>query len=67
MYYAALSKKQYKCPLNSERLLPSIFIDDAVIALLKLLEAPKESLLENTFNITGCSFLPQHQVASIQK
>jgi len=67
MYYAALSKKEYKCHLNPIKLLPSIFIDDAVIALLKLLEAPKEKLLENTFNVSGCSFNPQHQVNSIKK
>ena len=67
MFLEAHKKKTYKSFLKADKLLPTIYIDDAILALLQLLEAPKENLKENTFNISGCSFTPQSQVEAIRK
>lgn len=48
-------------------MMPVMFRDDAIVALLKILEAPKDALKENTFNVSGCSFTPKSQERSIKK
>ena len=67
MYYAAVSKKKFKSHLRPKKLLPVMYIDDAVMSLLQLLEAPKDKLLQNTFNATGCSITPEAQANAIRK
>lgn len=67
MFFHAYKKKSHKSFLRPDKLLPTIFIDDAILALLQLLEAPKENLKDNAFNISGCSFTPQSQVEAIRK
>jgi threonine 3-dehydrogenase len=67
MYYAAAAKKKFKCHLRPKKLLPVMYIDDAIISLLQLLEAPKEKLSLNTYNATGCSITPEAQVNAIRK
>jgi len=67
MYYAAVNKKKYNCHLRPKKLLPVLYIDDAIMSLLQLLEAPKENLLHNTFNATGCSITPEGQAHAIRK
>ena len=59
MYHKALKHKKYICFLKEKTTLPMMYIDDAIEATLKLMEAPKESIrIRNSYNLASISFNP---------
>ncbi|MCS7296732.1 MAG: NAD-dependent epimerase/dehydratase family protein [Bacteroidia bacterium] len=68
MFYAALRERRYKCYLLPDTRLPMIYIDDAVRAILKLMEAhPEQLTVRGAYNIQGMSFSPRELELEIQK
>ncbi len=68
MFYAALKEKHYRCYLLPETTLPMLYIDDAVRAILMLMDAPAERLtVRSAYNLHGMSFSPADLEAEIRK
>jgi threonine 3-dehydrogenase len=64
----AVQNKQYDCFLRSNTRLPMIFIDDAVRAVVELMDAPSERIsIRSSYNISGMSFTPAELEINIQK
>src|SRR5690606_5772452 len=54
--------------LAPDTTLPMIFIDDAIRAVIELMEAPKDNIkVRTSYNISGANFSPSEIAASIQK
>lgn len=68
MFYAALKEKHYHCYLLPETTLPMLYIEDAVRAILMLMEAPADRItVRGAYNLHGMSFSPAELEAEIQK
>jgi threonine 3-dehydrogenase len=64
----AVQNKPYDCFLRSNSRLPMIFIDDAVRAVVELMEAPSEKItIRSSYNLAGMSFTPSELAAEVQK
>lgn len=68
IYYAAIQGKQYVCPLKEDTYLDMMYIDDAINAIIDLMEVEQEKLsLRNAYNVSAISMSPQMVTKSIQK
>jgi threonine 3-dehydrogenase len=66
--YNAVQNKPYECFLRSNTRLPMIFIDDAVRAVIELMDAPSERIsIRSSYNIAGMSFTPTDLELEIKK
>ena len=59
IFYEALRKGEYTSFLRADAALPMMYMPDALDAALDLMEAPKASLTQSVYNVTGCSFTPK--------
>ncbi len=67
MFYAA-PKGSYTCYLLPDTRLPMVHIDDAIRAIVELMQAPAEGLtVRSAYNLHGLSFSPRELEAEIQK
>lgn len=55
MIHAAAQKRPYACFVRQDSILPFMVMPDAVKALLKLAEAPREALTRAVYNVTSFS------------
>jgi threonine 3-dehydrogenase len=67
MYHEAIEKKVYECPVDANEPLPMMYIPDCLDGTVALLEAPKEKLKRNVYNLAGFSFTPDQLLTSIRK
>jgi nucleoside-diphosphate-sugar epimerase len=68
IYHKAVLGEKFDCFLNEDTVLPMIYMDDAIEATLKLMEAPKKAIKTRTsYNISGVSFSPLEIELEIQK
>lgn len=68
IYYEAIKKGHYVCPLEQGTYMDMMYMPDAIDAIIKLMEAPQDKLTHrNAFNITAMSFDPEEIKRSIQK
>lgn len=68
MFYEAAEKGSYTVYLEPNTTLPMLYIEDAVRAILQLMEAPAERLtVRSSYNIHGLSFSPAQLEAEIRK
>lgn len=68
IFYEAIRNKKYECFLDAKRYLPMQFMDDAIKATIKIMEAPAEDItVRSSYNMAGVSFCPNDLVQSIQK
>jgi len=68
IYYDALKKGTFTCPLEENTMLPMMFMADAVRATIELMDADRENLSVNTsYNLAGFSFSPVEIARSIKK
>jgi threonine 3-dehydrogenase len=64
----AVQNKPYECFLRANTRLPMIFIDDAVRAVIELMEAPSEQItIRSSYNVSGMSFTPSELETEIKK
>jgi nucleoside-diphosphate-sugar epimerase len=70
IFYKAKSEGKFTCFLNADTALPMMFMDDAIRATIKLMEAPSEQIkIRSAYNLAGCSFTPAElafEIKSIQ-
>ncbi len=68
IFHEALSKQSYTSFLSEDTALPMMFMDDAIEATIRLMDADKESLsIKSSYNLGGISFTPKEIAESIKK
>jgi threonine 3-dehydrogenase len=68
IYHKAVEGKHFECFLKADATLPMIYMNDALDATVRLMEAPADKIkLRTSYNLAGMSFSPQEVAASIQK
>ncbi len=68
IFYDAVQKGKYECFLKEDTALPMMFMEDAVNATIKLMEAPKEQIkIRSSYNVGGISFNPKQLSEEIRK
>ncbi|NJC26902.1 NAD-dependent epimerase/dehydratase family protein [Neolewinella antarctica] len=68
IYHAAVKNVPFSCFLDKDEQLPMIFMDDAIRATLKIMDAPKVAIrIRTSYNLAGLSFCPADVAASIQR
>jgi len=68
MFYEALKTQHYECFVRPDTLLPMMYMDDAIYAIDKLMNAPAERLsIHTSYNITALSFTAEQLAAAITK
>ncbi|MBC8208559.1 MAG: NAD-dependent epimerase/dehydratase family protein [Desulfobulbaceae bacterium] len=68
IFYAALRKRKYTCPLKPDTRLDMMYMPDAIQAAMRIMEADSTKLLHrNAYNITAMSFSPMELAAAIKK
>ncbi len=59
MFYAALQTGHYQCYLEADTMLPMIYMDDTIKAIMDLMAAPEEDIsLSLGYNLSGFSVTP---------
>ena len=68
IFYEAVSQGKYTSFISENTAMPMLYMDDAINATLKLMDAPKENLsVHSAYNLGGLSFAPKELAAEIQK
>ncbi len=68
IFYGLIRENKYECFLKDDARLPMMYMDDAIIGTIKLMEAPSESITVRTaYNFAAVSFTPAELVAEIKK
>lgn len=68
IYYEALMHKKYRSPIADKTLMDMMYMDDAIDAVVKLMNADPDKLIHrNAFNITSMSFDPESIATSIRR
>jgi nucleoside-diphosphate-sugar epimerase len=67
IFFQAVEKGRYTCYLKPDTRLPMMYMDDAVKATIRLMEAPRAALrVDFSYNLAGMSFTPQELAAAIR-
>jgi len=68
IFYEAIEEGKYTSFIKEDTAMPMLYMDDAINATLKLMEAPKENLTVHTsYNLGGMSFTPKELAEEIKK
>lgn len=68
IYYEALEKGKYTSFISENTAMPMLYMDDAINATIKLMQAPKENLsVRTSYNLGGLSFTPSELAEEIKK
>lgn len=68
IYHKAITDGQYKSFLSEDTELPMMFMDDAIDATIKLMDAPANELtIRSSYNLSAMSFTPKDMASEIQK
>lgn len=68
IYYKAIENQDYTSFLSENTSLPMMYMDDAIRAIVELMQAPKENITVRTsYNIHGMSFTPKEIAQEIKK
>ena len=67
IFYQAIGKRRYTCPLRPDTRLDMMYMPDAVRAMIELMEADPASLSHrNAFNVTAMNVTPEELAAEIR-
>ncbi len=68
IYRQALSHKHYTCFLKEDSRLPMMYMEDALLATISIMETEKERLrVRSSYNLAAASFTPGEIAANIQR
>jgi len=68
IYHQALEKQKYTCFLSDNTTLPMMYMDDAIKAIVQIMQAPKEKIkIRSSYNLAAISFSPKEIANQIQK
>jgi threonine 3-dehydrogenase len=68
IFHEAKSKGNYTCFLEKDRILPMMYMEDAIRATVELMQAPSESIkVRTSYNLSAFSFGPEDLANEIKK
>ena len=68
IFYEAIEEGKYTSFISEDTRMPMLYMDDAINATLKLMDAPKENVtVRSSYNLGGMSFTPKELAAEIKK
>lgn len=68
IFHQALANGEYTCFLKKDTALPMLYMEDAIRAILALMEAPRTALsVHSSYNLAGISFTPEQLAQEIKK
>jgi len=68
IFYDAVRKGSYECFLSAKTSLPMMFMEDAIINTIRLMQADSKRLsIHSSYNMAGISFDPEQLAKAIQK
>ncbi len=68
IFYEAIKNKKYTCFLSENTYLPMMYMDDAIRATIKLMQAPSENIKNRmSYNLSAISFSPTEIATEIKK
>lgn len=68
IFYEAVENQKYTSFINKGTAMPMLYMDDAIDATIKLMQAPAESLsVRTSYNLGGMSFTPEELAEEITK
>ncbi|WP_316832987.1 NAD-dependent epimerase/dehydratase family protein [Pedobacter aquatilis] len=68
IFHHALAGKPYDCYLKSDTFLPMMYMDDAVRAVLELMDTPEELIkIRTAYNLSAMSFSPKQLHTELKK
>ena len=68
IFYEAIEERKYTSFISENTGMPMLYMDDAINATLKLMDAPKENLtVHSSYNLGGMSFTPKELAEEIKK
>lgn len=68
IYYKAIADKKYECFLSSETKMPMMYMDDAIDATIKIMQADESQIkIRSSYNLAAMSFTPTQIAAEIKK
>lgn len=68
IFHEALNHKKYTSFLSKSTALPMMYMDDAIDATIKIMNAPSEQIkVRSSYNVSASSFTPEELAQSIQK
>lgn len=68
MFYEAVKGADYTCFVHKDTILPMMYMDDAIKAMLMLMDAPAEKIsIRTSYNLTAISFSAEELANEINK
>tara|TARA_B100001175_G_scaffold59988_1_gene48582 strand:- start:861 stop:1790 length:930 start_codon:yes stop_codon:yes gene_type:complete len=68
IFHSAMKDQKYSCFLKEDTYLPMLYIDDALMAMNKIMEEKKSNLsIASSYNLSAMSFSPKELFESIKK
>ncbi len=67
IFHKAVNHENFECYLKPDTQLPMLYMEDAINATLRMMEAPRRSIRRVGYNIQGISFSPEMIAEEIQK
>lgn len=68
IYHKAVAGETFTCFLKKDSALPMMYMNDAVKATVKLMQAPEDEItIRNSYNVSAISFTPDEIASSIQR
>lgn len=68
IFYKAIADKKYECFLSSETKMPMMYMDDAIDATIKIMQADESEIkIRSSYNLAAMSFTPTEIAAEIKK
>ncbi|MFN4212944.1 MAG: NAD-dependent epimerase/dehydratase family protein, partial [Microgenomates group bacterium] len=67
IFYEAIKKNSYECPIKAQTRLPMMYMEDAINATIKLINTAKEKVkIRTSYNLFAFSFTPQELAEEIK-
>jgi nucleoside-diphosphate-sugar epimerase len=68
IFYKALANETYECFLSEDTALPMMYMDDAIRAILELMNTDESAIkIRSSYNLSAMSFTPKELYESIVK
>jgi len=67
IFHKAINNEEFVCYLKPDTQLPMLYMDDAIDATIRMMEASKRDIKTVGYNIQGVSFSPEIIAAEIKK
>lgn len=68
IFHSAIQGERFECFLKKDEYLPMIYMDDAIRAIMELMDADSDTCkIRTSYNLSGLSFSPEEIAAEIKK